>query len=144
MQNGKHIVVKIIVLVLYLHTSCLLAQVKDTSRFNSDWPSFKIEEECISKSERSNKPRVLKISKAKLAEVKTVKQLIIDIPEPCEVLCVLVSIKKPDDKVFEFRNIGNDMVYANRLTEGKYILIENLITSCPTLHKANYKIIIEP
>jgi len=86
MQNGKHIIVKIIVLVLYLHTSFLLAQVKDTSRFNSDWPSFKIEEECVSKSERSNKPRVLKISKAKLAEVKTVKQLISDIPEHCEVL----------------------------------------------------------
>jgi len=57
---------------------------------------------------------------------------------------VFVSIKKTDDKVFEFRNIGNEMVYANRLNEGKYILIENLVTSCPTLHKANYKILIEP
>lgn len=144
MPNGKCIINSF---VFFIACCCCLqtyAQVKDTARFNSeDFPSFKIDEQCLTKSERNVKPVLLKISREKLATITTVKQLITDIPETCDVLCVFISIKKPDDKVFEFRNIGNEMVYADRLTEGKFIMVENLATSCPTLHKSNFKIIIE-
>jgi hypothetical protein len=112
--------------------------------FDADYPSFKVDDECKGKSERTPKPTIIKFKKEELAAIKTVKELIKDIPEHCEVLCVFISIKKSDDKVFEFRNIGNEMVYADRLTQGKFILIETLATSCPTLHKANYKIVVEP
>jgi hypothetical protein len=144
MQNGNAITAPIFLLLL-LGLSCtsVSAQKKDSAIFDADYPSFKVDEECKSKSERTAKPTIVKFSKEKLEAVKTVKELIKDIPEHCEVLCVFISIKKPDDKVFEFRNIGNEMVYANRLTTGKFIMVESLATSCPTLHKANYKILID-
>lgn len=144
MPNGKRIVKRVVLSLAIFFCLRANAQVKDTARFHSeDFPSFKIDEQCLTKSERNVKPVLLKISREKLATITTVKQLITDIPETCEVLCVFISIKKPDDKVFEFRNIGNEMVYADRLAEGKFIMVENLATSCPTLHKANFKILIE-
>lgn len=143
MLNGSGITLKILLLAACFSCIQLTAQVRDTSRFNSDYPSFKIDEECKSKSERTAKPTLIKYSKEKLALIKTVKQLIPDIPAHCEILCVFMSVKKSDDKVFEFRNMGNEIVYADRLVEGKFIIIENLVTSCSTLHKANFKIIIE-
>ena len=41
-------------------------------------------------------------------------------------------------------NVGNDIVYYDRLPEGTYIIVDNLVSSCPQLHKANYRINIEP
>ena len=143
MRNGNQIVFKVLLTLAVFACLKINSQTKDTSRFNSDFPSFKIDEECLSKSERTTKPTIIKLTREKLNTITKVKELISVIPDSCEVFCVFISIKKPDDKVFEFRNIGNEMVYASRLAEGKFILIENLVTNCTALHKANYKIIIE-
>jgi hypothetical protein len=143
MPSGNTIAFKLLLLTALFACLTTNSQTKDTSRFNSDFPSFKIDEECLSKSERTSKPTIIKLTREQLSTITKVKELISIIPDSCEVLCVFISIKKPDDKVFEFRNIGNEMVYANRLIEGKFILVENLVTTCTASHKANYKIIIE-
>jgi hypothetical protein len=145
MRNGKERIINKTTLTVTYIFCCLISfsQKKDSSRSVADYPSFKIETECKSKSERTTKPTVIKIAKTKLGEVKTVKDLIQEVPKHCEIICVFISIKKPDDKVFEFINIGNEMVYASRLPQGKYIIVDNLVSSCPLQHKANYKIMIE-
>lgn len=122
----------------------LTAQKTEQRRFDADYPSLKVDDECKSKSLRTPKPSIISISKKKLHEVHTVKDLVSEIPDQCEVKCAFIIVKKPEKKDFAFMNVGNDIVYYDRLPEGTYIIVDNLVSSCPQLHKANYRINIEP
>lgn len=146
MQPGKHTIwTQILLTATFVICCCTLnAQKTDSRRFDTDYPSLKVDDECKSKSPQTPKPTILNLSRKKLHDVRTVKELVSEIPEQCEVKCVLIVIKNPEKKDFAFMNIGNEIVYYDRLSEGTFILVGNLVSTCPQLHKANYRINIEP
>lgn len=146
MRNGKREIWpnRILTAAFVLCSLCAFSQKKDNPSLESEFPSFKVDDECRSKSVRTPKPTVLSISRKKLADVKTLKDLVKEIPATCEIKCAFFSVKKADNKDFAFMNIGNEIVYADKFMAGVYILVDNIVSSCPGLHKANYKIMIEP
>lgn len=141
MQSGKRILRFILVALCFASHVAMKAQLKDSTVIS---PAFNIDEACLSKSERTPKPVSVYISLEKLLQVETVKQLIPGLPADCEVICVFFSVQGENEKEkpFEFRNIGNTIIFTDRIREGKYFLVDNLVTSCAGAHKANYKFIV--
>lgn len=145
MQNGKNsfgiiFLLKVILLLVPIISSAQEVEMIDRPIQANPYKSFS---DCESKSPRTSKPTVLKFSRQEIAQVKTLKNLLKVIPEACDVFCAVINLKMHDDKDFEFLNIGNDIVYLEQLSTCKFIVVEQIVTSCPMAHKANYKILFE-
>lgn len=109
------------------------AEPKGRDRYNS----------AKSKSEHTASPNIIKLTRQELMDVATLSDLIGLIPGGCTIASCLLSIKGPAGAT-EVPNTGNALLPAtkSRFPECQWILVENLKSSCPKAHKANYKLII--
>lgn len=97
-----------------------------------------------SKSEQTATPTVIKLTRQELMNAGTFSDLIAAIPENCSIYSALFTIKGSSGAAMEAASTGNIIQAAikSRFPDCQWIIIENLKSSCPRAHKANYKIII--
>lgn len=142
MLNGKGRIINTIKKPLIILSLAGFSSVSEiNAQINSR--SHKSFSDCKSKSQKTAKPTILKLSKNKLLQVRTVSDLLEVLPKDCKVYCVVLNLKMKDENNFEFLNVGNDIVYYEKLAACAFILVENIVSSCAQAHKANYKIMIE-
>lgn len=103
-----------------------------------------VPEKTVSKSERTATPTIIKIKREELSGVINLQDLIKTIPTTCNVISSLITFSTKDGTSEMFVAGNNIAIITNLLKrDGKFIVIENICSSCPTLHKANYKIIFQ-
>ena len=94
-----------------------------------------------SKSLETKDPTIIKIPRAEFVKAVKIQDIIKEIPSECNIsLCSLIIT---DDKIYlDEHHKGNTFGRFVKLNSCKSVYLENIISSCPTKHKANYKIIV--
>lgn len=96
---------------------------------------------ALSKSERTSQPTLIKIKRGELKNVVTIHSLIQDIPATCIISTCQITYKILEN-VYFLNNVGAelDQSLTQKLEACSWVIIENIKSSCPKSHKANYKI----
>ena len=94
-----------------------------------------------SKSRCTPKPTVIKVKRGDIKDFTRIQDFIPQIPITCDISSCELTFKK-GEQITTLTNFGNNLLYC-RPTKCKFIILENIVSSCPTLHYANYKIIIQ-
>ena len=88
----------------------------------------------------------IKMSREKIKGVKTIKDLLNDIPKGCKVLSCTISLTTPGG-LKEFTMTGEEFGknFINIITSPgiKRIIVENIKSQCPKSTSKNYTILIE-
>lgn len=95
----------------------------------------------------SQTPKEIKFPKAKLGEIKTLSDLISDIPKDCKVMSYIFSVKI-NSQLGEFSCQGGGIsselkVVISNKEKGEWFFIENIKSTCQKSHKSGYKITLE-
>ena len=96
-----------------------------------------------SKSEQTATPTLIKLTRQELMNADNFSDLISAIPANCSVFSCLLTINSSSGTT-EVPHNGNTISTAikSRFNGCQWIIIENLKSGCPKMHKANYKIIV--
>ena len=123
---------------------CGIGQTQDSVKSHLTFPTHFIQKSTAqkSKSKETIKPTIIKILKKELHQTIKVNDLIKQIPNDCNITSCEVTIKVGETTT-EYTNFGNEIIYLNTRNNCKFICIENIVSECPTLHNANYKIIFQ-
>lgn len=144
MRNGNQFKIIVAVSIFLISSFQSFSQKKKTNpELTLQSASAKFSQDCRTKSVHTLTPSIITISRHNFDAAKTVKEILISIPSDCNVICAVFSVTSQEDKIFQFMNFGNDILYRDKLKNAKTILIENLNTSCDESHKANYRINVQ-
>jgi hypothetical protein len=95
----------------------------------------------------SQSKKEIKVTKAKIAEMKTLSDIITDIPKDCKVTSFVFSANI-GGSLKEFTCMGEGFspemkAVINTVEKGKALFIETIKSSCPKTHAFSYKITLE-
>ena len=95
-----------------------------------------------SKSLNTPKPTIINVKRADIKNFTKVQDFISQIPITCDISSCELTYKK-GEQIFTGTNIGNSLLICSNPSVCKFIIFENIVSNCPTLHYANYKIMIQ-
>lgn len=151
---------KTLILIFSCITSTYLAQKKDSVPDHAQMEVIRTAKEKrepqqnqaltsvsaeISKSARTATPTTIKLKRSDLINALRIQDLITAIPTTCSVSASSVTIRHSGKQNALMSNTGNSLNYEMQpyLWSCDWIMFENICSSCPQEHKANYKIIVE-
>ena len=133
-----------VILALFLILFCQNAycQKDESPVLNSVLVKIVNDTPLKSKSRCTPKPTVIIVKRGDIKDFTRIQDFISQIPANCDISSCELTFKK-GEQIMTRINIGNNLMISTNPSVCKFIILENIVSSCPTLHYANYKIIIQ-
>lgn len=135
--------IEIFVFIFILIHSNFFCQKKDSTSAEFKFPTnFVIQRNDLkSKSHQTTKASIINITRKDLLLSKSIQDIITIIPHSCDIISYTIHFKI-DDNLYTRSNFGNAILGVSNKEKCKWLIIEDIVSKCPTSHNANYKIVV--
>ncbi len=135
--------IQMFVFLFILINSYCYGQKKDSLNVEFKFPNNDVihKNELKSKSHQTVNATIINITRRDLLLSKYIQDIITIIPHSCDIISCTIHVKF-DDNLYTYSNFGNEIIGVLKKEKCKWIIIENIVSKCPTSHNANYKIVV--